>query len=144
MNKHTLFFLLPLVLAGCGGGGGGGSIAPALTAAPPGVLGGHNIGLTVTATGAQVQLTCSGGGTISQPLLLDAGGGFDVPGTITPGLGPPSGPVPLPPATARYSGTTDGKTLRLTITPDDTRLTPSTYTLAYGVVPTFDSQPCPL
>lgn len=130
------------MLAGCGGGGGG-STAPALTAAPAGALGGHNIGLTVTPAGAHVQFACGNSGTISQPLTLDSHGGFDVPGTVSSGVGPVMASGPPPPITARFSGTTDGKTLRLTITPVDAGLTASTYTLAYGAAPAFDSSPCP-
>ncbi len=142
-HRSALLLLVPLVFAGCGGGGGG-SAAPALASAPLGALGGQNIGLTVTPAGAQVQFACGGSGTISRPLLLDAGGGFDVPGTVSPAQGPPRAPI-LPPPTpipARYSGTTDGKTLRLTVTPSDAGLAPGTYTLVYGAAPTF-SQPCP-
>lgn len=127
--------LIAFGLAGCGGGGGGSSttpITPALTVAPQGAVGGTNIGLTVTATGAQVTFPCGTTGAITKPLTLDANGNFNEPGTITP---PGTTPTVI---TANYAGHTDGKTIHLTVTAISTTIGSSqTYDLTYGVAPTI-------
>jgi len=143
-----LVLLLGLTLAifGCGGGGGSNdnSSSP-LTSVPVGSFGGMNIGLAVTAAGGTITLPCGSTGTITPPLPLDATGHFSAAGTITPasnGGVQPVGSGPKPYA-AQFTGTTDGKTLNLTITPNtSTGLSAATYTLTYGATPTFTAL-CP-
>ena len=142
--RSTLALGLTLSLFGCGGGGGNSnSGTPALTVAPSGSLGGTNIALTVTSAGGSVTLPCSSTAAITQPLTLDGTGHFDATGTVTIVLGPPSlsgtGPAPVP---ATFTGTTDGKTLNLTITRTDTGAMVGTYALTYGAAPVFN-QLCP-
>ncbi len=136
---------LTLVLAGCGGGGGsdGGGIAP-ISSVPTGSFGGTNIGLAVTAAGGTLQFPCGSSGTITSPLTLDATGHFSATGTVLPitGGAQPVGSTPKSYA-ATFTGTTDGKNVTLTITPDPAKnLSATTYTLASGAVPVFNAV-CP-
>ena len=80
-----------------------------------GVWGGNDIGLTVTVSGASVEYDCAAG-SIDAPLVPDAAGRFDLPGTtwFTPpvlfiGWQPDKRP-------ARYSGIVLGNTMTLTVT----------------------------
>ena len=126
--------VLAFGLAGCGGGGGSSSSTPApLTAAPQGAVGGQDIALTVTATGASVKLACGATGTITQPLNLDSTGHFDVPGTV---MSAGASPTTI---SADYAGTTDGKTIHVTITTTGAGVISSskTYDLTYGQTATF-------
>ncbi len=137
-----LFFLLcTLALVGCGGGGTSPISAP-LTSAPVGTYGAEDIQLQVTATGAQVALPCGQSGQITQPLLLDANGHFDVAGTIIPFQ---AAPVPPPkPVSARFTGATDGKTMTLTVTPSPVGApSAGVYTLTYGASSAIVNGPCP-
>ena len=132
-----------LVLAGCGGGGGSDGIAP-ISIVPSGSFGGTNIGLAVTAAGGTLQFPCGSSGTITSPLSLDATGHFSATGTVIPitGGAQPVGSTPKSYA-ATFTGTTDGKNVTLTITPDPAKNLPATtYTLTSGTVPVFNAV-CP-
>lgn len=107
--------------SGCAGGDDGAGRPPAPTGlspsstndgprparVPEGVWAGEQLILTVTTTGATAEFECAAG-RVEEPLSLDAGGRFDVPGTYAD---QPGGPVPsgstsaaLP---ARYRGQLD-------------------------------------
>ena len=94
---------------------------------PLGIWGGVDIALTVTATGATLQQVCADG-TISQPMTLDASGHFDVPGTYDVTAGPTFRHP------ARYTGTTDGHTMTLTIVQTDNGQMVGPFTLTFGRV----------
>jgi hypothetical protein len=81
-----------------------------------GTWGGEHVSLEVSKSGAEVEFDCAHG-QITQPLILDKHGNFNVAGTFTPEHG---GPVrrdeETTPAQARYSGHVDGDSLSLKIT----------------------------
>ena len=111
---------LAIGLAGCGGGGSSDSSGPApISIVPAGNYGGTNIGLVATAAGGTLQFPCSSSGTITSPLTLDAFGHFSATGTVLPVVGgvQPVGSTPKSYA-ATFSGTSDGKNVKLTVTPD--------------------------
>ena len=82
-------------------------------------------------------------GQITQPLTLDANGHFDVGGTLAPVTGAPR-PTPPLPIPARFSGTTDGKTMTLTITPAPLGAPASgVYMLTYGAPTVTTIGACP-
>ncbi len=140
-----LLFPCALALAGCGGGDGSDTNrgGPLLGFAPIGMLGASNIALQVTAAGGSVTLPCGDTGQITQPLTLDATGHFDVTGTLTEGGGPPL-MTPISPIPARFTGTTDGKTMTLTVTPAPLGApTGGPYTLTYGAPMTTNIGGCP-
>lgn len=103
---------------------------------PIGVWGGVDITLTVTASGATLQRPCANG-TISQPMTLDGSGHFDVPGTYVV-----TGPGPSATHPARYTGTTDGHTMTLTILQTDNGQMVGPFTLTFGQVTNI--VPCPI
>lgn len=146
IRPFTPLFLLPgaLALAGCGGPGASLPDNPLPRSAPLGAYGAKDINLQVTAAGASVTLQCGQSAQITQPLVLDAAGHFDVTGTLVPFQ---AFPVPPPkPVPARFTGTTDGKTMTLTITPAPGRYLPpgtNAYALTYGSLPTLDFGGCP-
>ncbi len=140
-------FLLPsalltgaLALAGCGGGSS--STTTPLTSAPLGAYSAKDIQVRVTATGASVTLQCGQSAQITQPITLDASGHFDVAGTIIPFTATPFPPKPVP---ARFTGTTDGKTMTITVTPAPYRFQPQSnaYALTYGTSPALEFGGCP-
>jgi hypothetical protein len=92
--------------------------------------------LTVTRTGATLLSECSNG-VIEGPILLDAAGHFDVPGTYQIQAGPVG-----PPRPARYVGFVIGETLTLTVILAKDNLTFGPFTLTFGQVPQIGS--CPI
>ena len=100
-----------------------------------GVWGGTDIKLTVTASGATLERPCASG-TISQQMTLDGTGHFDVPGVYIVTAGPS---VTHP---ARYTGTTDGHTMTLTILQTDNDQTVGPFMLTFGQVTNI--VPCPI
>jgi hypothetical protein len=90
--------------------------APDDSAVAPGTWGGDHIILEVSEKGAAAAFDCAHG-QITQPIMPDKHGDFDVAGTFTPEHG---GPVrrdeTAPDLPARYSGHIDGRTMRLTVT----------------------------
>jgi len=98
---------------------------------PVGDWGGPRAGLTVEETKARLELDCAHG-IITQPLTLDAKGGFQVEGRYFPERG---GPVRANEndegRPARYSGTVSGRTLTLTLRLGEGE-TLGPYTLALG------------
>ena len=120
-----------LLLSACGDHsptGPGGTV-------PLGDWGGVDIALTVTASGGTLQRLCASG-TISRPMTLDGTGRFDAPGIYVVTAGPS---VMHP---ARYTGTTDGHTMTLTIVQTDNGQTVGIFTLTYGQVTNI--RPCPI
>jgi glucose/arabinose dehydrogenase len=110
-----------------------------LAKVPPGTWGGDQISMTVTDGGATLQQTCAKG-TLDSPLLLDPAGHFDVTGTYTRQTGGPIGPGDTHPA--RYTGSTDGRTMTLMIQDTDDAMTFGPFPLTFGVETTINS--CPL
>jgi hypothetical protein len=96
-----------------------------------GTWGGDQAGLTISREGGTVQIFCAFG-AIDQPVVADSNGRFDVAGTFTPmsGAFPVGG---LPKYRARYSGTTDGRTMTLHIDVPDLRFSGGPFTLVHGV-----------
>jgi len=136
---------LAIGLAGCGGGGSSDSSGPApISIVPAGSYGGTNIGLVATAAGGTLQFPCSSSGTITSPLTLDASGHFSATGTVLPVVAgvQPVGSTPKSYA-ATFSGTSDGKNVTLTVTPDPAKnIAATTYTLVSGTAPVFNAV-CP-
>jgi hypothetical protein len=98
-----------------------------------GTWGGEHIILEVSEKGTEAEFDCAHG-EITQPMVLDKNGDFDVAGTFTPEHGGPvlrdEAPSTAP---ARYSGHVEGKTMKLTITLE--KETAGSFTL------TYDSRP---
>ena len=81
-----------------------------------GAWGGDHVNLLVAATGGTLEYDCAHG-TIDQSFLADSSGRFDLAGTHTREHG---GPIRIgekeDKRPARYTGTTDGRTMTLTVT----------------------------
>jgi hypothetical protein len=116
----------------------GGSPTSSGRTVPLGTWGGVDVVLTVTATGGTLQRVCASG-AIPQPMTLDMSGHFDSPGTYVV-----SGPGPGPSVNhpARYTGTTDGNTMTLTILQTDDNQTVGPFTLTLGQITNIG--PCPI
>lgn len=102
---------------------------------PTGNWGGDHIGLIVTGAGAKIEFDCAAG-TIDEPVALDRLGRFEKMGTYTRGHGGPirvDEPPDIHPA--RYTGSSDGKLLIVTIHLTDTQLQIGTFTAVLGRSP---------
>lgn len=95
--------------------------------------GGDHIRLDVTETGGALEYDC-GNGTIDQPMLLDRAGRFDVTGVHVRGQGGPIRGDEVPDRRpARYTGSTDGRRMALTVTLTDENQRLGTFSLTSGV-----------
>ena len=103
-----------LVVAACAGNPGGPS---RLDRVPKGDWGGQHVLLTVGDAGSTIQYDCAHG-TFDDPLLLDAGGHFDVKGHLVAEGGPIRKDEPARARSVRYRGETDGQQMRLQLTLD--------------------------
>lgn len=91
--------------------------------------------LDVSDSGARIEYDCAHG-TINQPMTLDSSRSFDLRGSHVRERG---GPVReggeaegLP---ARYTGSVQDETMKITVTLTDTKETVGTYTLTHGKTP---------
>jgi hypothetical protein len=97
--------------------------------------GGEHIGLTVSATGGNLEYDCASG-TIDQPIVAESNGDFVAQGTHIRGHGGPAMQGEIPDRhPARYDGWTDGETMRLTVTLTDTGDKVGSFTLTRGQSP---------
>jgi len=99
---------------------------------PAGNWGGDHIGMVVTDASAKIEFDCASG-TIDEPIALDRLGRFEKMGTYTQGHGGPirvDEPPDLHPA--RYSGSSDGRVLIVTVHLTDTQRQIGTFTAALG------------
>jgi hypothetical protein len=110
-------------------------IAPRSSVANPvalGVWGGEHVSLVVTDAGGALEYDCAHG-TINPPLVTDSSGRFDLLGTHTREHG---GPIRIDEKPdvhpARYTGTTDGQTMALTVALTDSTAPVGTFTLTRG------------
>ena len=107
--------------------------APDASAVATGAWGGEHIVLQVSEKGADVEFDCAHG-QVTQPIILDKHGDFDVGGTFTPEHG---GPVRrdenTPSASVRYAGHVEGDTMSLTVTLGEEKV--GIYTLNRGSRP---------
>ena len=97
-----------------------------------GTWGGQHVVMEVTASSATLEYDCANG-AITGPLTVDRRGRFSWRGTHTREHG---GPIRADEKSntrpARYTGSTDGKKITLTVTLTDTNETVGTYTLVRG------------
>jgi len=99
-----------LLLAACHGPG------PDLDSVPLGTWGGDEAGIVVSENEAHVHIRCTLG-DLAAPILLDARGAFDAPGTYNVDAFPIDRGIRHP---ARFTGTTDGSRLVLSVRLTDT------------------------
>ena len=87
-----------------------------LTKVPNGVWGGDHAGLTVSDTSAAIEFDCAHG-TLDEPPAVDRNGSFEVSGIFVREHGGPIRVDEVPDEQpARYAGTTNGRTMSLTVT----------------------------
>lgn len=100
------------------------------TPVPLGAWGGRGIRLVLTATGGSVEYDCAAG-VITAPLVAGGGGTFEAGGAHAfQGGGPVDPGRPAARAlNARYTGSTDGAQMRLTVTLPETGATLGPFTL---------------
>ncbi len=142
MNKAVLAGLaLALALAllsACGGGVAGSPSLALINGQLLGTWGGNNAVLMALDTTAHVHIGCTAGDT-KQAIVTDDQGRFDVPGmyniTRYPVARGPDHP-------ARFTGSTDGKVMTLTVTLTDTAVTLGPVQLELGKEPQMG--PCPI
>ena len=103
-----------------------------------GTWGGENAGLIADDTSAHVHIGCTYG-NISQEIVPDAWGRFDVPGQQNITAHPVDLGVMHP---ARFSGRVVGGSMTLTVALTDTAVTLGPVQLAYGKEPRMG--PCPI
>jgi hypothetical protein len=97
----------------------------------PGLWGGHHVRMMVSDEGARLEYDCAGG-TIDQPIVLDARGRFAAKGSYTPERGGPRREAPTAVARARYVGRIDGDTMKLTVTLETGKEPVGMFTLKRG------------
>jgi hypothetical protein len=105
-------------------GGTGGTTVTA------GQWGGEGVSMTVTANGAHIEFSCAHA-DIAQPITVDASGQFNVTGTYVQEHGGPSLPDEKG-RPARFTGTTDGTKMSMTVTYTDDNSTVGSWTLVFG------------
>jgi hypothetical protein len=107
------------------------SVAPSQKLVAAGIWGGDHAVLTVTETGAHLELDCAHG-DISQKLMMDANGNVSVDGVFVQEHGGPIivGEVEVK-KPARYAGTVSGDTMTLGVTLTDTQEKIGTFSLTY-------------
>ena len=103
-----------------------------------GTWGGENAGLIAFDTTAHVHIGCTAGDT-KQALIADEHGRFDVPGRYNITLYPVARGPDHP---ARFSGSTDGRVMTLSVTLTDTAVTLGPVELVLGREPRMG--PCPI
>jgi hypothetical protein len=114
----------------------GGSPTSASRAIPTGAWGGTSVALNVTQDGATLQFDCAHGSIGGSPATLDASGRFEVAGTFVRERGGPVRVDETPDShPALYSGTTDGRTMTLTVTLTDSQQPVGTFELGFGKTP---------
>lgn len=105
---------------------------PSQTAVPLGIWGGEHVGLLLTEREGSLEYDCAHG-KIDQAFVADGVGRFDLRGTHTREHG---GPIrddeEADTHPARYSGTTDGSTMLLTVTLSDSGEHVGTFKLTHG------------
>jgi hypothetical protein len=103
---------------------------PGPTALAPGVWGGEHVTLQISEVGGDAEFDCAHG-QITQPIVVDGNGNFNLAGTFTAEHG---GPVrrdeQTPDTPARYSGHVDGSAMSLTVKVGNE--TVGTYALSRG------------
>src|SRR2546425_9727073 len=114
MNKVVLAGLALILARDCDIGG------PRFRGPIKGTWGGQNAGLMAFDTTAHVHIGCTAGDT-KQGIVADTQGRFDVPGRYNITLYPVARG---PDHTARFTGSTDGHMMTLTVTLTDTAGTP--------------------
>ena len=136
---HFAVFIFPLLLLLLAQSGGCHSSAN-MNKPPPekprlaqtGAWGGDQIGMEVTAHGAEINYPCAHG-SIKGELRLDRNGKFDLTGThVTEHPGPTRNDEDTTGQPTRYTGRVDGQTMTLTVTLTNTKETVGTFTLTYG------------
>jgi hypothetical protein len=100
---------------------------------PSGEWGGDHVGLSVTEQGARAEFDCAFG-EINQPLLIDAHGRFDVPGTYAQQRGPEreGGPQRKP---ARFAGQLNGDTLMFKVSLTESNESMGSFSVVRGKAP---------
>ena len=100
---------------------------------PSGEWGGDHVGLTVTEQGARAEFDCAFG-EINQPLLIDAYGRFDVPGSYAVERGPErdGGPQRRP---ARFAGQMNGDSLMFKVSLTESSESLGSFTVVRGRAP---------
>ena len=101
-----------------------------------GIWGGDHAGLTIDTSGfGTLEFDCAAG-TIDQPFLVDSNGRFNLSGTYTQGHGGPSQIDEIPDKhPALYTGSTDGRTMTLTVSLTDVNRTFGPFDLTLGGSP---------
>ena len=120
----TLVIFLQSAAPACG------PTAPStLRTVPPGLWGGDHARLTISSTDATIEFDCAHG-RVDAPLAVNRNGRFDVGGIFVREHG---GPIrvdeTLEQEPARYTGTTDGRTMSLMVTSSEPL---GTFTLVLG------------
>lgn len=138
MNKAVLAGLALVPLLACGGGVGSAPSAALINGQILGTWGGKNAGLMAFDTTAHVHIGCTAGDT-KQALVTDDQGRFDVPGRYNITLYPVARGPDHP---ARFTGSTDGVVMTLTVTLTDTAVTLGPVQLVLGQEPRMG--PCPI
>jgi len=138
MNKAVLAGLMLALLSACGGGVAGSPSLAVINGQLLGTWGGNNAVLMALDTTAHVHIGCTAGDT-KQALVTDDHGRFDVPGMYNITLHPVARGPDHP---ARFSGSTDGVVMTLTVTLTDTAVTLGPVTLVLGQEPRMG--PCPI
>lgn len=129
--RRTCHWLL-LLAAAC-------QTAPSrLAVLPLGTWGGDEAGLVVGESEAHVHIGCTLG-DLPAPIALDAGGGFDAAGTYNVDAFPVDRGIRHP---ARFTGTTDGSRLTLSVRLTDTGQGFGPVTLRLGAPPRMRN--CPI
>jgi hypothetical protein len=105
---------------------------------PAGTWGGEEAGMVVSATGAHVHIRCTVG-DIAQPIPLDPQGRFEVAGQHNVDAFPIDRGIVHP---ARYTGSTDGRNLVLSVRLTDTGQTLGPVGLVLGLEPRMVN--CPI
>ena len=132
MNKVVLAGLALILVRNCDIGG------PHFRGPIQGTWGGENAGLIAFDTTAHVHIGCTAGDT-KQAIVTDAQGRFDTPGRYNITLYPVARGPDHP---ARFTGSTDGHMMTLTVTLTDTTVTLGPVRLELGKEPRMG--PCPI